>query len=242
MKMTRAMETSFKLALKKPPSLRTAETDNKSYRGDLWRFRLCPVQIGHLWEFQPSQSRRLPREAEPATSRTEEEMQTSVWSTLYSWSVRRERRLKRVCVCVCASAEVTRGGGLLSADAAQRIKVKGQHWCLSARLPIFFNQFMVTSAHSQQHRHSCQKKYTADDKSGTDDESVQVQDEDLNARPSDPIGTDCCHFHHGLLTSTDVLVAMFAACVVTFGNICDPKKAIVSQHLQAEAFLPVKSL
>ncbi|TKS83089.1 hypothetical protein D9C73_017199 [Collichthys lucidus] len=128
MKMTRAMETSFKLALKKPPSLRTAETDNKSYRGDLWRFRLCPVQIGHLWEFQPSQSRRLPGEVSSG-----------------------------------ARYEQNRGG-----DADQRV-------------------------------------------------------------------VDAVFLEH-------VLVAMFAACVVTFGNICDPKKAIISQHLQAEAFLPVKSL
>lgn len=50
-------------------------------------------------------------------------MQTSVWSMmLYSWSVYKETCFKRVCVCVLA--EVTQEGGLLSADAAQQIKVK----------------------------------------------------------------------------------------------------------------------
>lgn len=46
-----------------------------------------------------------------AVDRAEEEMQTSVWSILYSWSV-----FSKEPVCVAAKA-----GGLLSADAAQRI-------------------------------------------------------------------------------------------------------------------------
>lgn len=46
-----------------------------------------------------------------------------------------------------------------------------------------------------------------------------------------------CHFHHGLLTSADVFVAMFAACVITFGNICGQRR----RHLRTASswgFLP----
>lgn len=44
--------------------------------GDLWRFRLRPVQIGHLWEFQPSRSHRLLREG---ASEGEEEKRRLKW-------------------------------------------------------------------------------------------------------------------------------------------------------------------
>lgn len=49
-------------------------------------------------------------------SRAEEKMQASVWSMLYSWSLRKKNVSEEA---VRASAEVNKKGGLLSADTAQ---------------------------------------------------------------------------------------------------------------------------